>query len=207
MKTNKNITREACVETIEEAKYFIERGVDRFETCFDLSKGGLTPKIELFEYIKNNSDIHQVIMIRTNDNFYVNNEEINQMIKEIKEFKNLGATEFIFGFINKNNEIDIDACKELIKNLDGCKYDFHMAIDTLKNYKRDFPILIELGFNRVLTKGGNSPAIQNINSIKEIISEFSNQIEIIVGGSVTKDNFEEIILLTGATQVHGTKIA
>ncbi|MGL5308822.1 MAG: copper homeostasis protein CutC, partial [Metamycoplasmataceae bacterium] len=121
-------------------------------------------------------------------------------------FKRIGATEFIFGFINKNNEIDIDACKKLIKQLDGCKYDFHMAIDSLKNYKRDFPILIELGFNRVLTKGGISAAINNTNRLKEIISEFSNKIEIIVGGNVTKENLNEIKDLTGATQFHGTKI-
>ncbi|MGL5204695.1 MAG: copper homeostasis protein CutC [Metamycoplasmataceae bacterium] len=202
----KTIIKEACVETIEGAKYFIEKNVDRFETCFDLTKGGLTPKIELFEYIKNNSNIHQVVMIRTNDNFSVNENEINIMIKEIEAFKRIGATEFIFGFINKNNEIDIDACKKLIKQLDGCKYDFHMAIDSLKNYKRDFPILIELGFNRVLTKGGISAAINNTNRLKEIISEFSNKIEIIVGGNVTKENLNEIKDLTGATQFHGTKI-
>jgi copper homeostasis protein len=198
--------KEACIATIEEAKYFIEKNIDRFETCDDMSKGGLTPKIELFQYIQDNSNVHQVIMIRTNDNFSVNDQELNLMISQIKEFKKLGATEFIFGFINDKNEIDIAACQALIDNLDGCKYDFHMAIDTLSNYKRDFPILIEMGFNRVLTKGGNSPAINNIDSIKEIIKEFGNKIEILVGGSVTKDNVEEIVSLTEATQVHGTKI-
>lgn len=202
----KKIIKEACIGTIEEAKHFIEMNVDRFETCFDLSKGGLTPKLELFEYIRNNSNIHQVIMIRTNDNFSVNKEELSLMIKQIIEFKNMGATEFIFGFI-KNNEIDVEACRELIKNLDGCKYDFHMAIDILGNYKRDIPVLIEMGFNRILTKGGNSAAINNIDSLKEIIINFGNEIEILVGGSVTKENADEIIRLTKATQVHGTKIA
>ena len=206
MKQKITITKEACIDNLESAKYFIERKVDRFETCHDLSKGGLTPKIELFNYIKNNSDIHQVIMIRTNDNFSVNEDEIILMINQIKEFKLNGATEFIFGFINEDKEIDVHACKALIKHLDGCKYDFHMAIDSLSNYKRDFPILIEMGFNRVLTKGGNLSAINNINSIKQIIEEFGNKIEILIGGSVTKDNYEEITSLTKATQVHGTKI-
>ncbi len=206
MKQKITITKEACIDNLETAKYFIEKKVDRFETCHDLSKGGLTPKIELFNYIKNNSNIHQVIMIRTNDNFFANKDEITLMIDQINEFKSNGATEFIFGFINENNEIDINACKTLIKNLDGCKYDFHMAIDSLSNYKRDFPILIEMGFNRVLTKGGNSSAINNIDSIKDIIKEFGDKIEILIGGSVTKDNYEEITSLTKATQVHGTKI-
>jgi copper homeostasis protein len=207
MNQKTNITKEACIATIEEAKYFIEKKIDRFETCHDMSKGGLTPKVELFKYIKDNSNIHQVIMIRTNDNFSVNKQELDLMIVQIKEFKALGATEFIFGFINEKNEIDIPACETLIKNLDGCKYDFHMAIDSLDNYKRDFPILVEMGFNRVLTKGGNSPAMNNIDSLKEIINEFGDKIEILVGGSVTKDNYEEIVSLTSATQVHGTKIA
>ncbi|MGL5590533.1 MAG: copper homeostasis protein CutC [Metamycoplasmataceae bacterium] len=205
MSKNK-IIKEACVETIESAKYFIEKGVDRFETCYDLTKGGLTPRIELFEYIKNNSNIHQVVMIRTNENFSASDDEINIMIKEIETFKKIGATEFIFGFINKNNEIDTEACEKLIRNLDGCKYDFHMAIDSLQNYKRDLPILIKMGFTRVLTKGGKSAAINNTKVIKEIIKDFGNRIEILVGGSVTKDNVNEIMKLTGATQFHGTKI-
>lgn len=202
----KKIIKEACIATIEEAKYFIEKNVDRFETCFDLSKGGLTPNLELFNYIKENSNINQVIMIRTNDNFSVTKEELSLMKKQINEFKKNGANEFIFGFI-KNNEIDIEACKELINNLGDCKYDFHMAIDVLGNYKRDIPILIDMGFNRILTKGGNTAAINNIDSIKEIINNFGDKIEILVGGSVTKDNFEEIALLTKANQVHGTKIS
>ena len=203
---NKKILKEACISTIEEAQYFIKKKVDRFETCYDLSKGGLTPKTELFQYIKNNSDIHQVIMIRTNDNFSVNEKELNLMIDQIKNLKELGATEFIFGFINENNEIDVKACKELITYLEGCKYDFHMAIDTLNNYKRDIPILIEMGFNRILTKGGNLPAIENIDSINKIIEEFGDKIEILIGGSVTKDNLDSIASLTKATQFHGTKI-
>ncbi len=204
---NKNkIIKEACIGTIEEAKYFIDKKADRFETCYDLSKGGLTPKIELFKYIKKNSNIHQVIMIRTNDNFSVNNQELDLMIDQINELKKIGATEFIFGFINEFNEIDVMACEKLIKNLKDCKYNFHMAIDTLNNYKRDIPILIKLGFTRILTKGGNKPAIENIESINKIIDEFGDKIEILIGGSVNKDNLENISLLTKATQFHGTKI-
>ncbi|MDK2819260.1 MAG: hypothetical protein KFW07_00330 [Mycoplasmataceae bacterium] len=200
------IIKEACIQSIEEAKYFINKKIDRFETCSNLLKGGLTPNIELFNYIKDNSDIHQVVMIRTNDGFEVTEEEILAMVIQIKELKKLGATEFIFGFI-KNKEIDIPACEKLIDAIgDSCKYDFHMAIDSLANYERDIPILINMGFNRILTKGGENPAVQNIGSLNSIIKKYGHKIQIIIGGSVTKDNYQEIVSLTNATQVHGTKI-
>lgn len=200
------IIREACIDSIKEAKYFIDKKIERFETCSDLSKGGLTPDINLFNYIKENSDIHQVVMIRTNDGFEASEIEILKMINQINEFRENGATEFIFGFV-KNDEIDIKACKKLINAIGvNGKYDFHMAIDSLANYERDIPILINMGFNRILTKGGKAPAIQNIDSLKNIIKKYGDKIELLIGGSVTKDNYNEIISLTSATQVHGTKI-
>lgn len=182
----KNIL-EACIDSLDQAKYFIDKNIDRFETCSKLNLGGLTPEMDLFKYIRDNSNAKQVIMLRTNDNFTVNNDEIETIKKQIQSFKKEGANSFIFGFI-KNNEIDLEFTKILIKELHDTEYCFHMAIDELGNYEKNIPLLIELGFSRVLLKGGNAPAINNLNQIKQIVDKYSNQIEILVGGSVTKDN-------------------
>ncbi|MGL5438319.1 MAG: copper homeostasis protein CutC [Metamycoplasmataceae bacterium] len=200
------IVLEACIDNEEAAKKFIERRVDRFETCSRLDKGGLTPTIELFNYIKTNSDIKQVVMIRTNENFSANIFEIMKMKKQIKDFKEIGADSFIFGFI-KDDELDIKTLKKLIEAVGDKEYCFHMAIDKLGHYKKNIQILIDLGFKRVLLKGGNSPAINNMKKISELINLFSEKIEILVGGSVTKDNWKEIAEKTKANQFHGTKIA
>ncbi|MGL4343490.1 MAG: copper homeostasis protein CutC [Metamycoplasmataceae bacterium] len=200
------IIKEACIDSLEQAKYFIQKNVDRFETCSSLDKGGLTPDISLFNYIKNNSNIEQVVMLRTNEFFNISDKEMEVLISQINIFKKNGAKSFIFGFIDEKNELDTKNIDRLIEELKDCEYNFHMAIDVLGNYEKNIPILIEKGFTRILLKGGQGPAINNISSLKNIVKKFSDKIEILIGGSVTRDNFEDICKLTKANQVHGTKI-
>lgn len=197
---------EACIDNIEAAKYFIEKKVDRFESCSLLELGGLSPDIELFNYIKNNSDIKQVVMLRTNDNFCLNDKEFLIIKKQVKTFIANGAKSFIFGFL-KNGELDIFNIQRIIKLVNNYEYCFHMAIDEIGDYEKNIPILINLGFSRILLKGGKSAAINNLEVLEKIVAIFGNKIEILIGGSVTKTNWKQIAYKTNASQFHGTKIA
>lgn len=82
-----------------------------------------------------------------------------------------------------------------------------MAIDAANDYDQAFKTLINLGFTRVLTKGGQTPAINNLENLKRLNQVYGNQIEIIVGGKVTDQNYQIIIEKTDIKQVHGVKIA
>ena len=82
-----------------------------------------------------------------------------------------------------------------------------MAIDAANDYDQAFKTLIDLGFTRVLTKGGQSPAIDNLENLQRLNQSYGNQIQIIVGGKVTDQNYQSIIEKTGIKQVHGVKIA
>lgn len=82
-----------------------------------------------------------------------------------------------------------------------------MAIDATNDYDQAFKTLIDLGFTRVLTKGGQAPAIDNLENLQRLNQSYGDQIEIIVGGKVTEANYQIIIEKTGIKQVHGVKIA
>lgn len=82
-----------------------------------------------------------------------------------------------------------------------------MAIDAANDYDQAFQTLIDLGFTRVLTKGGQNPAIHNLENLQRLNQSYGDQIEIIVGGKVTEANYQIIIEKTGIKQVHGVKIA
>lgn len=210
---NKKIIKEACIDNFDNVNYYLNHinEIDRFETCSKLEEGGLTPSIDLFNYIKNNCDKTQVIMIRNKNSFLIEDQEDLAILKkQINDFLENGGKHFIFGYINKNNEIDENTCNELIeiiKKRNDTTWNFHMAIDETNDYDASFKTLIKLGFTRVLTKGGKKPAIENLENLKILNEKYGDEIEIIVGGKVTNDNYLSINKKTKINQFHGTRIA
>ena len=82
-----------------------------------------------------------------------------------------------------------------------------MAIDAVEDYDQAFQTLIELQFQRVLIKGGLQPAMHNLKQLKILNAKYGQQIQILVGGQVTKDNYQKICQATGIKQAHGRLIA
>ncbi len=210
---NKIFIKEVCIDDSMDVLSLLSKqnDFDRFETCSNLDEGGLTPKKKFYKKLcKLFKDKEQIIMIRPNNSFYISNgKELDKIFKSIKQFIKLGAKHFIFGYLTKENDIDIDSCKkiiDLIYSYKNTSWSFHMAIDLVNDYDKSFNELIELGFTRVLTKGGKSEAINNIETLKKLNNKYGNQIQILVGGKVTKDNYLEIHSKTNINQFHGTKI-
>lgn len=202
---SKKVLFEGCVDNIKDAITLIQNKVDRLELCSNLDAAGLTPELMLVDFCHNACKVNSVVMLRLRDDFIWKETDLKEYEKSIEEFKSIGINQFIFGFI-KDGEIDIEACKKLIKLMGGCEYTFHMAIDSTNNIAQSIETLITLGFTRVLTKGGNGCAMDNLEVIKNLVSRYGEQIEILVGGKVTKDNWKAIQEQTGANQFHGRKI-
>lgn len=199
------ILLEGCIDNINDINYFIFKKINRLELCRSLSRGGLSPKIKIVKYVLNNN-IDCVVMLREKNDFKLSLINLFLIKWKIKKYRKLGVKNYIFGFV-KNNEIDITSCNKIISLLkDDEKYAFHMAIDTVDDYDKSINTLINLGFSWILTKGGNNKAIDNIEKLKYIIEKYDQKIKILVGGNVTKDNWEEIRDKTGATWFHGRMI-
>ncbi len=181
------IILEGCIDNKEDALYLYNQGVNRFEICSDLNKGGLSPDIGLVDYCLNELKIDSVVMLRNRDDFSFNASDLETFNSSIKAYKSIGINQFIFGYI-KDGEVDVEACKAIISLLGGSNYCFHMAVDSTNNIFKAIETLINLGFKRVLTKGGSGCAMDNIDTLKELVNRYNNQIEILVGGKVTRDN-------------------
>lgn len=202
---NNPIILEACIESIEEANYYAGKKIDRFELCSRLDLSGLNPSNELVNHCLNHLKISSVIMLRLRNDFSFQSTDLIYYEKLIKEYKSLGATQFIFGFI-KAGQIDVEACKLMLELLVGCQCGFHMAIDDLGNYESNLQKLKGLGFQWVLTKGGKQPAMENIATLKSLVHQFDTSLKILVGGKVTSENWKDLHEKTGATWFHGRKI-
>jgi copper homeostasis protein len=200
------IIKEACVETKQEIDLAFEKKMDRIELCSHLEVGGLTPSVEMLEYAINKK-LNVIAMIRVNDNFQASADEVLQMKKQINTFCSTKVKGFAFGILTADNKIDIKAIQELIKACGDKEKVFHMAFDSLTQDKlKSIDELAELGINRILTKGGQGKAIDNVDSLKAIYEYSKNKIEILAGGSVTNENYLEISAKTGIQLFHGRKL-
>jgi copper homeostasis protein len=84
---------------------------------------------------------------------------------------------------------------------------FHMAFDELLDPQKGIDTLVKLGVTRILTKGGKKPAMENLSKLKSLYEYADGRIQLIVGGSVTDENYQIIAQATGIKYFHGRKLA
>ena len=210
------LIKEACVTNYLQAQRAFELGAKRLELCFDIGNGGVTPSYGTAKQIKENINIPLFCMIRPRGgNFIFNENEIKIMLDDIFILVKYAKIDgIVIGCLNNNQEIDIETNKILINKAREINKDiqitFHMAFDDIKDintqYKKNIDILINLGINRILTKGCKDNAFQGKNNIKNYLEYANNRIIIMPGKGITNQNYKELVELIGCKEIHGTKI-
>lgn len=72
-----------------------------------------------------------------------------------------------FGVLSKENRVDISTNALLLSHCQHMKATFHMAFDELENLHEGLETIIELGFRRILTKGGKfGSALEGADSLR-----------------------------------------
>jgi copper homeostasis protein len=202
------IIREACVETQDEIDGASRGGADRIELCAHLEVGGLTPERSMVEYaLAKNLSI--AAMIRLHDGFYAAPDELALLAAQMRELEPMPITALVFGFLTKDKRLDIPALTYLLSQTQTKEKVFHMAFDEIAPSEQLSAIdaLRELGFTRILTKGGAGKALDNLDRLTELAAYSQGKIELLCGGGVTDENYEEIARKTGIKQFHGRKLA
>ena len=189
-----SIVLEACVGCYEDAKKAVERGANRIELCDNLKEGGTTPSYGTINLACKNFDIPVAVIIRPRGgNFVYSDDEFEIMKKDIEICRELGAYAVVFGILTKDNKIDI-------------KVTFHMAFDEIENKVEAIETLIDLGVDRILTKGCKTSALDGKDILKNLVQISNGRIEILIGGSVTKNNYKELVEYIGCNEAHGSRI-
>ncbi|MFM2224314.1 MAG: hypothetical protein RJA07_516 [Bacteroidota bacterium] len=194
---------EICSPSLETAEIAAQCGADRIEFCKDLSNGGVTPFSYAIDAIKKRLSIPVHVLIRCRiGNFVFNNNEIQQMIDEIKYCSQHGIDGVVIGALTPENKIDIDAIKLMIDAAGKMEYTFHKAFDETKNQTAALQQLIDLKFTRVLTSGGENTALEGIEQLSILNRIAKNDITIMPGGNIRSNNIVQIARETGCTAFH-----
>lgn len=201
------IILEACVDTYENAKKFIENGADRIELCDNLSVGGTTPSYGMIKKCQD-ENIETFVMIRPKgDNFVYTHDEIEIMKNDIKMCKSLKVKGVVLGTLKSNNSIDYKKLKQLIEVAKPLEITFHKAIDEVNDILNEIPKLSEIGVNRILSSGKEDTAIEGAELLNKMISAAKkNNISIVVAGKITKKNLKYVFDLIPNLEYHGITI-
>ena len=152
-----NTKIEICVDSVQSCISAEKGGADRLELCGNMFEGGTTPSYGVLELAREkvNATIYAMVRPRGGD-FCYDDIEFEIMKKEIKLMKELKIDGIVFGILTKDGRVDKERCSELLDLWGSSKATFHRAIDVSSNLNKACEDIISLGFERILTSGGDN---------------------------------------------------
>lgn len=198
---------EVCVDSIESALNAARGGASRLELCSSLAEGGLTPSTGLVRVITDNVAIPCFAMIRPRGGDFVYSElELQVMEKDVEMMIECGALGVVFGCLTTEGDIDEISTARIVttaKNkLSTVGLTFHRAIDMTRDINKSAKLVQQLGFERILTSGGQKSALEGIQGISGLVRELD--IVVMLGGGIDEDNLEDIQTKTKCVEFHAS---
>ncbi len=208
---------EICCADIESVNAAVRGGADRIELCSSLETGGLTPSPGLTEgtlwkvnLMDNPVPVNILVRPRAGDFFY-SDRELGVCVQDAAWATGAGASGIVFGALTPEGDVDEDACRRIIdaveKSATGRHHPsltFHRAFDYCRDPFEALDTIIRLGFDRILTSGLSSTALEGAELIARLCKKSAGRIIIMPGGGVTVANIAGIMRLTGATEIHAS---
>jgi len=193
---------ECCANSFQSAINGQNGGANRIELCRNLELGGLTPSKEEIKKTLKILNIPVRILIRPRSgNFLFSNKELLEMISNIKFCKSIGCEGVVIGALNKDNSINIEQTKMMVKAAKPMHITFHRAFDKGNNLRQNLEDVISCDCNSLLTAGQSSNVMDGISNLKKIIKLANNRIQILAGSGVNYENVE-ILYKIGIRNFH-----
>ncbi|MDO6992865.1 copper homeostasis protein CutC [Brachyspira innocens] len=202
---NKNIKIEICVDSVESCINAEKGGADRLELCGNMFEGGTTPSYGVLELAREKVNIPIYAMVRPRGgDFCYDDTEFEIMKREIKLMKELKIDGIVFGILTKEGRVDKERCSTLLELWGSSKSTFHRAIDVSCDLNKACEDIISLGFERILTSGGEANVMNGIIKLKELVSKYNDKIIIMPGSGINERNIEYIKDALKANEYHMT---
>jgi copper homeostasis protein len=151
--------------------------------------------------------------------FTYTSAEFAQMQASMRELGAAGADGFVFGVLALREgrvRVDVERCRVLVQmaremgnGSSGRRMCvFHRAFDEVEveAMEEELKVLIELGFEGVLTSGGQGGAVEGAEVLEGLVRCAGGRIEVLVGGGVRKENLGSLVRGTGAGWFHSSAV-
>lgn len=206
--------KEFCAENYSNLPHLTSHDIQRVELCDNLAVGGTTPSYGVIKKsveLLHQKGIQVATMIRPRGGDYTyTSDEVEIMCQDIIYANQLNSDYLVVGALTSQNTLDLAILNQFIKTAPSAKFVFHMAFDLIPLNQQEEALddLVNLGFKRILLNGSidRHNVLDNLDHLRDLNTYANNKIELMVGGGVTLENYQEIVKKTGVAAVHGTKL-
>jgi copper homeostasis protein len=178
---------EVCIDSPAGLMDALAGGADRIELCSGLALSGLTPSPGLMRLAACSSPA-----------------EIDVMRGDIDAVRAAGLPGVVLGASRPTGELDADALARLVEHARGLGLTLHRAFDLAPDLEAALETAIALGFERVLTSGGETTAIAGAYRLRDLVGQAGERISIMAGSGVTASNILALVEQAGVREVHGS---
>ncbi|CAH2322283.1 copper homeostasis cutC homolog isoform X1 [Pelobates cultripes] len=157
----------------------------------------------LLQVVKQYVQIPVFVMIRPRGgDFLYSDREAEVMKADIRLAKMHNADGLVFGALTEDGRIDAELCMDLLALSRPLPVTFHRAFDMVYDPMLAMETLISLGFERVLTSGCDSSALEGLPLIKRLVEQAKGRILVMPGGGITERNLQRILEGAGVQEFH-----
>ena len=173
------------------------------ELCAGIPEGGTTPSYGMIRNARESISIALNVIIRPRGgDFLYSESEIKEMVYDIQVAKELGADGLVFGCLNPDGSVDMNAMQTLMDAAGDTPVTFHRAFDHTCDPFKALEDIISLGCVRILTSGCKPTALEGADLLAQLVEKAGGRIIIMPGCGVREGNIAEIARLSGAREFH-----
>ena len=195
---------ENCANGAESALRAQEGGADRVELCAGIPEGGTTPsagEIVKARQLLTTTRLNVIIRPRGGD-FCYSADELDIMAYDIGVARKAGADGVVFGVLNTDGTVNIEAMRRLMDAARGMNVTFHRAFDVCCNPLETLEQIISLGCDHILTSGQEPTAEKGMALLGQLNGRAAGRIIIMPGCGVNAGNIAHIASATGCREFH-----
>lgn len=195
---------ENCANGAESALRAQEGGADRVELCAGIPEGGTTPsagEIVKARQLLTTTRLNVIIRPRGGD-FCYTPDELDIMAYDIGMARKAGADGVVFGVLNTDGTVNLEAMRRLMDAARGMNVTFHRAFDVCCNPLETLEQIISLGCDHILTSGQEPTAEKGIALLSQLNERAAGRITIMPGCGVNAGNIAHIASATGCREFH-----
>ena len=124
------------------------------------------------------------------------------MAADIAVCRDLGVDGVVFGCLKADGTLDMEKNRYLMECSKGMSVTMHRAFDRVANPEQALEMVIDLGFDRILTSGQQPKAIQGVELLARLNRQAAGRIILMAGSGVTEQNIRDIREKTGLHEFH-----
>jgi len=201
------IALEVCANSVTSAIAAQNGGAIRVELCENLKEGGTTPSFGQILMTRKLLHIKLYVLIRPRPgDFLYNDLDFDIMMADVRNCIEAGCDGIVVGILNADGTIDKKRNGELVRLAKqwGLGVTFHRAFDMCADMYQALEDIIELGFERILTSGGKTTAMEGANTINHLVEQAAGRITIMAGSGVSENNAADLVHFTGVHEIHSS---